>query len=126
MTNHLISRLLLTHPDGARKCLVFPDGRILTYADLDLQTARYAAALAPAGVKPGDRVAVEVEKSPEPLVLYLGAVRAGAGFLPLTTAYTPAEVTYFLADAAPALFVARPEQAATLAPLAANPHARFE
>jgi malonyl-CoA/methylmalonyl-CoA synthetase len=126
MTNHLISRLLPTAVDRERKCLVFPDGRTLTYADLDRRTARSAAALAAAGVKPGDRVAAQVEKSPEALFLYLGTVRAGAVFLPLNTAYTPAEVKYFLADAEPALFVARPEAASMLAPLAANHHARFE
>jgi malonyl-CoA/methylmalonyl-CoA synthetase len=126
MPNHLISLLLPAGADRERRCLVLPDGRSLTYAELDRETARYAAALAAAGVKPGDRVAAQVEKSPEALFLYLGALRAGAVFLPLNTAYTPAEVTYFLADAEPALFVARPEEAGTLAPLATKHHARFE
>ena len=61
-------------------------------------------------MKPGDRVAAQVEKSTEALFLYLGCVRAGAVFLPLNTAYTPAEVEYFIGDAEPALVVgdARP------------------
>ena len=58
--------------------------------------------------EPGDRVAAQVEKSPEALFLYLGCVRAGAVFLPLNTAYTLAEVEYFVGDARPALLVARP------------------
>ena len=42
----------------------------------------------------------------------------GAVFLPLNTAYTPAEVEYFLTDAEPALFVCAPEKAEALRPRA--------
>jgi malonyl-CoA/methylmalonyl-CoA synthetase len=52
-------------------------------------SARFANVLVRLGVKPGDRVAVQVEKSFEALMLYLGTVRAGAIFLPLNSAYTP-------------------------------------
>ena len=61
------------------------------------------------GVKPGDRVAAQVEKSAEALMLYLGSLRAGAVYLPLNTAYTAGEIRYFLGDAEPTLFVCRPE-----------------
>jgi malonyl-CoA/methylmalonyl-CoA synthetase len=77
-------------------------------------------------VKPGDRVAVQVEKSPEALFLYLGALRAAAVFLPLNPGYTLAELDYFLGDAEPQLFVGSPEQAEVLAPLADRRAARFE
>ena len=76
-------------------------------------TALYFHAL-----RPGDRVAVQAEKSPEFLFLYLGAVRAGAVFLPLNTAYTPTEIAYFLGDAEPALFVCDPAKHEALAPVA--------
>lgn len=76
---------------------------------------RMAAALARAGVAPGDRVAAQVEKSPEALALYFGAVLAGGVFLPLNTAYTPAEVAYFLGDAEPAVFVCDPARREALA-----------
>jgi len=79
---------------------------------------RMAAALVEAGVRPGDRVAVQVEKSPEALHLALGAVLAGGAILPLNTAYTPAEIGYFLGDAAPALFVCDPGRAEALTALA--------
>ncbi|HEX6859200.1 MAG TPA: malonyl-CoA synthase [Caulobacteraceae bacterium] len=82
-----------------------PDRSVDTYADLMARTARLAHALVARGVKVGDRIAVQVEKSPENLYLYLAAVRAGAVFLPLNTAYTQAEVDYFVADAEPALLV---------------------
>ncbi len=79
---------------------------------------RMAAALAEAGARPGDRVAVQVEKSPEALHLTMGAVLAGAAVLPLNTAYTPAEVGYFLGDAEPSVFVCDPGRADALGPLA--------
>ncbi|MBT4106627.1 MAG: AMP-binding protein, partial [Proteobacteria bacterium] len=60
-------------------------------------------------VTQGDRVLVQVDKSPHALLLYLATLRIGAIFVPLNTAYTPTEVAYFLGDARPRLFVARPE-----------------
>lgn len=73
---------------SAKTFIETADGHRHSYADLVARSGAYAAALAALGVKPGDRVAVQVEKSPEVVFLYLGAVRAGAAFLPLNTAYT--------------------------------------
>src|SRR5690606_24108784 len=89
-------------------------------------TARFAVALQGMGVQPGDRVAVQVEKSIEALMLYLAAVRAGAVFLPLNTAYTPAEVEYFLTDAEPSLFVCAPQRADALLPRSEKAGSRLE
>ncbi len=83
-------------------------GEHISYADLLARTGRMANALAGLGVKPGDRVAAQVEKSVEAIVLYLGTLRAGGVFLPLNTGYTPAEVDYFVGDAEPALLVCDP------------------
>jgi malonyl-CoA/methylmalonyl-CoA synthetase len=83
-------------------------GRILTYGDLEAGSARYANALVQLGVQPGDRVAVQIEKSPEAVLLYLACLRAGAIYLPLNTAYTLPELAYFLSDAEPALVVCDP------------------
>jgi len=82
-------------------------GSSYSYADMIARTGQYANALTGMGVKPGDRVAVQVNKSFENLMLYLGAVRAGAAYLPLNTAYTAAELEYFLGDAKPSLAVCR-------------------
>lgn len=90
----------------------------LSYREARARSAQLAHALVGLGVRPGDRVAVQVEKSPEAVLLYLAALRAGAVYLPLNTAYTSAEVEYFLADAQPALFVCAPERYAELAALA--------
>src|SRR5262245_24172432 len=84
-------------------------GRVWRYADLDAASARYAHLLVELGVRPGDRVAVQVEKSPQAVFLYLAVLRAGAVFLPLNPAYTAAEVGYFIGNAEPAVAVCRPD-----------------
>ncbi|TPE50954.1 malonate--CoA ligase [Amaricoccus solimangrovi] len=73
------------------------------------RSRRLARVLRDLGVRPGDRVAVQVDKSPEAILLYLATLTAGGVFLPLNTAYTGAEIDYFLGDAEPRLFVCRPE-----------------
>ena len=83
-------------------------GKLYRYRDIWAATSQFANALKASGVKPGDRVAAQVEKSPEALFLFLACLRAGAAYLPLNTAYTEAEVEYFLRDAEPSVFVCRP------------------
>ena len=93
-------------------------GRVrLTYDQLDAATAAYAQALSAAGAVPGDRVMVQVEKSVENVLLYLGALRAGLVYVPLNIAYTPAELAYFIDDAGPAVLVCDPGKAEALAPI---------
>jgi malonyl-CoA/methylmalonyl-CoA synthetase len=92
-----------------KPCLILANGRAWTYGDLEHASARMANLLVGLGLRRGDRVAVQVEKSPEALVLYLASLRAGMVFLPLNPAYQPQEVEYFLSDAQPGLFVCRPQ-----------------
>ena len=87
---------------------------IWTYGELEEQTARYADWLIGLGVKPGDRVMVQAEKSPEVVFLYLASLKSGAIFLPLNTAYQPAELEFFLSDAEPRIFVCDPKKQTTL------------
>ncbi|WP_051341117.1 malonate--CoA ligase [Azospirillum halopraeferens] len=105
--------------DRSRPFLETDTGRTVTYAELEELTGRYARLLADLGLKKGDRVAVQVEKSAENIVLYLATVRAGGVYLPLNPAYTRAEVEYFLGDAEPRVFVCRPDAEAELAGTAA-------
>lgn len=86
-----------------------------TYNQFAHRAGQAAHALLQLGVRPGERVMVQAEKSLDLLALYLGTIRAGAVFVPLNTAYTPAEVEYFVSDAEPALFVCAPEREAELA-----------
>ena len=90
---------------AATDCLRLPDGSAWTYAELRSYTARTAACLMAHGVKAGDRVVVQVDKSPQNLSLYLATLRVGGVYVPLNTAYTAAELDYFVGDAEPALFV---------------------
>jgi malonyl-CoA/methylmalonyl-CoA synthetase len=95
-------------------------GKLYSYADLDRISARFANLLAELGVKKGDRVAVQVEKSPEAIFLYLACLRAGAVYLPLNTAYQRAEIEYFLGDAEPQVVVCRPESEKWVGEIAAR------
>jgi malonyl-CoA/methylmalonyl-CoA synthetase len=84
-------------------------GERFTYRDIERESARYANVLCKAGLKPGDRVAVQVDKSPQSLFLYLACLRAGLVYLPLNVAYQRSELDYFLRDGQPGLVVARPQ-----------------
>ncbi|MCC0053415.1 MAG: malonyl-CoA synthase [Rhodobiaceae bacterium] len=120
--NHLFDLIrarMPAEPDKAMFCEL-TDGRTYRYQDVLDVSGRFANALVSLGVKPGDRVAVQVPKSIEAVMLYLGAVRAGAVFLPLNTAYTEHEVSYFLGDAEPALFVADPARGDAMGKVAAD------
>lgn len=98
---------LSTHADRSpdRRFLLLEDGSALTYGHFDELVAGYGGALRQAGVKAADRVVVQAGKSPEALALCLACLRIGAIYTPLNTAYTPAELEYFLQDADPALLV---------------------
>ena len=103
-----------------------PEGRKYTYREAVEASARIAHYLASLGVKPGDRVAAQVEKSPEGIFLYLAVLRAGAVYLPLNTAYTEHELEHFISDAQPRVFVCSPERRAAIEPLAAKYGATME
>ena len=95
------------------------DGTILTYAELLDQVARAAAALKSLGLKPGDRVMAQVEKSLPSIYLYLATLKIGAVYNPLNSAYTAAELEYFIGDAEPKVIVASAERIAEIEPAAA-------
>ena len=88
-----------------RPFLRIAGGATLTYADMDERSARAAGWLKSQGVSAGDRVVVQLPKSVDVVALYLGVLRLGAVYVPLNTAYTPAEVDWFVADAEPAAVV---------------------
>ena len=93
-------------------------GPPLSHGDLDRLSAQLAHRLVDLRVRPGDRVAVQVNKSAEALVLYLACLRAGAVYLPLNTGYTLSELTYFIDDAEPRLMVIASDADAALPELA--------
>ena len=108
---NLFSRLFDGVDDPARLAIETTDGQRISYGDLIARAGRMANVLVASGVKPGDRVAAQTEKSVPGLVLYLATVRAGAVYLPLNTAYTLNELEYFIGDAEPSLVVCDPSKA---------------
>lgn len=114
----LYSQLSRHWADKDKPFIITRDGRVWTYRDIEAGSARLAHALVSAGVAPGDRVAVQTDKSPEAILLYLACLRAGAVYLPLNTAYTLAELDYFFSDAEPTIVVVRPKMHGEVAPLA--------
>ncbi len=97
-----------------------PAGRELSYAALSDLSGRYAAALTDRAVMQGDRVAVQVDKSAEAVLLYIACLRLGAVFVPINVANTPNEVDFFLRDSQPRMVVVRPNDRGILEPCAAR------
>jgi malonyl-CoA/methylmalonyl-CoA synthetase len=125
MANVLFDALFAPMAGSGRRLLILPDGREITAGEFAATVARFAHALVAEGVAPGDRVAVQVAKSPEALAAYAATVAAGAIFLPLNTAYTAEEISYFLGNATPRLFLCDGAKEASLAPVAAAAGARI-
>lgn len=110
MSNVLFDAILAGRKSGNGELFIGnAGGDVNDEAFLDL-SARLAAVLLERGVDPGDRVAVQVPKSIEALALYLACIRIGAVFLPLNTAYTEAELRYFIDDATPRVLVLDPDK----------------
>lgn len=126
MNANLFDRLERSIAAPSKTAIATSAGEIISYADLIALSGRLANVLVARGVKPGDRVAVQVEKSVPALVLYLATVRAGAVYLPLNTAYTLAELEYFIADAEPSLVVCDPAKREGVHQLAAKVGAAVE
>jgi malonyl-CoA/methylmalonyl-CoA synthetase len=103
--------------DKSRVFLETESGREITFAELEVTVARYAGLIRALGVTPGERVAVQVEKSPEALMLYLACLAAGVVYLPLNSAYREGEIAYFLSDAEPKIFVHSPRDGAWVQPI---------
>jgi len=89
-------------------CIETEDGARYSWNDVERASAMLANLLVRLGLSAGDRIAVQVDKSPEALLLYLATLRAGFVFLPLNTAYRAAEIEYFVGDAEPAVVVCSP------------------
>lgn len=95
--------------DRTACCIETHDGLYYSWNDLDRATAKMANLLAGLGLPKDSRIAVQVEKSPEALMLYLATIRAGYVYLPLNTAYRAAEIEYFIENAEPAVVVCSPQ-----------------
>ncbi|WP_320177046.1 malonyl-CoA synthase [Roseovarius pacificus] len=126
MANPLYDHLFGTHAGKDTPFLFLPDGTTLSHNAFLQQAARIANAVTGLGLSTGDRVAVQVEKSPEALALYAACVQAGLIFLPLNTAYTEDELAYFIENSGASLIVCDDSRQSGLSAIASHLGAQVE
>lgn len=126
MPNPLYDSLFGIHAGKATPFLHLQDGSVISHSDFLEKAARLAHVLTEIGLEPGDRLAAQVQKSPEALALYAACVQAGVIFLPLNTAYTADEVTYFIENSGARCVVCDGKSADDLKPIADRLGARLE
>ncbi len=118
MPNPLYDTLFGVHAGKATPFLKLLNGDVLSHSDFLTMAAQIAHVLAGHGLKPGDRVAVQVSKSPEALALYAACVQSGLVFVPLNTAYTVDELSYFIENSGASLIVCDQKREEDLSSLA--------
>jgi malonyl-CoA/methylmalonyl-CoA synthetase len=126
VANPLYDTLFGQHTGNTSVFMQLQDGTAVTYARFLALSAQYAHVLAGLGLKPGDRAAVQIAKSPEALAVYAACVQAGVVFLPLNTAYTGDEVAYFVQNSGAGVLLCDEGAAAALQPVADASGARLE
>ena len=126
MPNLLYDTLFGCHAGESRTFLYTASGDTLSYSAFLSKTAQLAHAMTSLGLAPGDRVAAQIAKSPEALALYAACAQAGLVFLPLNTAYTADEISYFVDNSGSALFVCDSARAEALSAMASACGTRLE
>ena len=118
MPNPLFDTLFGQHQGKTTSFLQMADGSTITHNDFLELAAQYANLLVQLGVQPGDRIAVQVAKSPQAVAVYAACVQAGIVFLPLNTAYTADEVSYFAENSGARLILCDGKRSEALEPVA--------
>ncbi len=118
MANPLFDTLFGRYVGQDTAFLHLPDGRTITHGAFLEQVARFAHVFVELGAQPGDRLAVQIEKSPEALAVYAACAQAGIIFLPLNTAYTADEVSYFVANSGARVLICDGSKVDALGPVA--------
>ncbi|MCK7610828.1 malonate--CoA ligase [Roseibium sediminicola] len=126
MSNPLYDQLFGKHAGKDTPFLIFRDGTSLSHAAFLETSAQIAHVLTEADLKPGDRLAAQVQKSASALALYCACAQAGIVFLPLNTAYTVDELSYFIENSGARIVVCDAASESSLAPVAARLGARIE
>ena len=126
MANHLYDALFGIHLGKDTPFLILPDDRVITHAEFLAKAAQYAHQITAYGLVAGDRLAVQIGKSANALAVYAACVQAGVIFLPLNTAYTGAEVEYFIDNSGAKLVLCDGEKQADMAAICDRLHARLD
>jgi len=114
MANLIFDSLMRPWLSAGTPFLHLEDGETISHAAFFRRVAQFANLVTELGLVPGDRLAAQIEKSPQTLALYLGCIQAGVVFLPLNTAYTPSELSYFVEDSGAKVLVCDAEKNAEL------------
>jgi amino acid adenylation domain-containing protein len=96
------------HPD---RIAVRDRTRAVTYRELDGMTRAMRAVLHEAGVAPGDRVVVWLNKSVEAVAGIHGALRAGCAYVPVDPTAPVRRAAHVIARTAPACVMTTPDRA---------------
>jgi malonyl-CoA/methylmalonyl-CoA synthetase len=115
MANPLYDALFGAHSENSEAFLILPDGKEISYKSFVAMAAGYASAITDLGLVAGDRLAIQVEKSPQALALIAGCIQAGIVFVPLNTGYTGDEMAYFVENSGAKLLVCDGARADALA-----------
>ena len=126
MANHLYDALFGIHLGKDTPFLILPDDRVITHAEFLAKAAQYAHQITAYGLVAGDRLAVQIGKSANALAVYAACVQAGVIFLPLNTAYTGAEVEYFIDNSGAKLVLCDGEKQADITAICDRLHARLD
>ena len=126
MANHLYDALFGIHLGKDTPFLILPDDRVITHAEFLAKAAQYAHQITASGLVAGDRLAVQIGKSANALAVYAACVQAGVIFLPLNTAYTGAEVEYFIDNSGAKLVLCDGEKQVDIAAICDRLHARLD
>ncbi len=126
MINPLYDRLFGANAGAQTPFLILPDGQVITHDAFLRMAARMAHAITGAGLVPGDRLAAQIAKSPQALAVYAACAQTGVIFLPLNTAYTGAEIAYFIENSGAKLVLCDATRHTDLTPIAGRLGARLE
>lgn len=126
MANPLFDQLFGRHAGSDTPFLRLQCGEVISHAAFLSMAARYAHVFREIGLKPGDRLALQAEKSPQALAVYAAAVQSGIVFLPLNTGYTATELSYFVENSGARLLICDPGKAESLIPVAQRAGAHLE
>ena len=126
MSNVLFDALFADHIGSDAPFLILPDGEVWSYKRFLETAAQYAHVLEALGLQIGDRLAVQVQKSPEALAIYAACLQAGVIFLPLNTAYTAREMAYFIENSGAKLVLCDAKAETALHPVAQAAQAQLQ
>ncbi|MEP2978329.1 MAG: malonyl-CoA synthase [Lentilitoribacter sp.] len=126
MTNPLYDELFGKHLGSNSVFLQLATGQTITHNEFLKISAQYAHTFKKLGISAGDRLAVQVEKSPQCLAIYAACAQSGIVFLPLNTGYTANEIEYFIENSGARLVICDDTNLNDLKPIATAQNASIE